>query len=276
MHFRSTIAPATPVVAPRFDTMQLSTGIHMHYAEYGDAHGDAIVFLHGFTDSWFSYSEVIKHLDPRQRMFLLDQRGHGSSSTAEQYRVSDFADDVVAFIRAKGLQKITLVGHSMGSLIAQRVAALIPDLIARLVLIGSAANPHTEDLDGFLEAVNALQDPVPEAFARDFQVSTIYRPLPAGFLDQAVAESMKLSARTWQLALADMLVTTSALDQIQMPTLIMWGDQDTVFSYAEQEKLARGIPDAELLVYKETGHALQWEQPEQFARDLEAFIARTR
>lgn len=275
MHFRSTAAHSIPLVAPRFDTIQLSTGISMHYAEYGDATGDPIVFLHGFSDSWFSYSEVIKHLDPRHRMFLLDQRGHGNSSTAESYRMSDSAEDTAAFIRAKGLQEVTLVGHSMGSIIAQCTAVQFPDLIARLVLIGSAANTFPEELGGLLEAVNALEDPVPEAFARDFQMSTIYRPIPAEFLERAIAESTKLSARTWKLALADMLATTSALDQIQMPTLILWGDKDTVFSYGEQEKLVRAIPNAELLVYEEIGHALQWEDPQRFAHDLEVFIART-
>ena len=61
--------------------------------------------------------------------------------------------------------------------------------------------------------------------------------------------------------------------QIQVPTLIVWGDQDAVFGREEQEALAAAIPGAQLLVYRSTGHALHWEEPERFAADLARFAA---
>ena len=59
---------------------------------------------------------------------------------------------------------------------------------------------------------------------------------------------------------------------IQAPTLVLWGDRDGIFPRAEQELLVETIPDARLVVYPDTGHALHWERPERFARDLEEFI----
>ncbi len=258
-----------------FANVQLSTGIDMHYAEYGDADGEPILFLHGFTDSWFSFSPVLEYLPPKYHVFMLDQRGHGNSSKPETgYEIGDFAADAIAFMKALKLEPVTLIGHSMGSFVAQRVAVTAPELLSRLILVGSAADPRTDDMTGFLEAVMALEDPVPEAFARDFQISTIYRELPDDFMLKVVSESMKLPALVWRLALSHILSSSviSPLDRIQMPTLVIWGDRDTIFSKAEQEVLTASIPQAELHVYEETGHALHWEQPEQFARQLEAFI----
>jgi non-heme chloroperoxidase len=277
MDFQPQVSQQTQAAGPHFHTIQLSTGVHMHYAEYGDPSGEPILFLHGFTDSWFSYSEVVKYLNPRHRLFLLDQRGHGNSSQGERYQMSDLAQDVVAFIRTMGLQRVTLVGHSMGSFVAAHVAVMASEAIVRLVLLGSAVNAFTDELGAFSDLINTLEDPISETFAREFQVSTLYQPIPDEFLDCAVAMSMKVAASTWRMALAGQIHPEQlpSYDQIHVPTLIIWGDHDAIWPYTEQEKLLARIPHAELKVYPETGHALHWERPEQFARDLEVFITRT-
>jgi non-heme chloroperoxidase len=66
------------------------------------------------------------------------------------------------------------------------------------------------------------------------------------------------------------------LGEINVPTLILWGEQDALFSREEEEQLAMTIPDASLKVYPETGHAVHWERSEQVVRDLEAFMKETR
>jgi pimeloyl-ACP methyl ester carboxylesterase len=66
------------------------------------------------------------------------------------------------------------------------------------------------------------------------------------------------------------------LGEMNVPTLILWGEQDALFPREEQERLAAAIPGATLRVYPETGHAVHWERPEQFARDLEAFMEEIR
>jgi non-heme chloroperoxidase len=66
------------------------------------------------------------------------------------------------------------------------------------------------------------------------------------------------------------------LREINAPTLILWGEQDPLFPREEQERLAAAIPDATLKVYPETGHAVHWDRPERFVRDLEAFMKDTR
>ena len=188
--------------------------------------------------------------------------------------ISDFAADVVAFLAALDLPRATVVGHSMGSFVAQQVALAAPERVARLVLVGSAASPRNAGVLELAQMVDVLDDPVPAEFVRDFQTGTAYQPLPNDFLDRVVAESLKVPAHVWRMALAGLLAAngTSRLDHIQAPTLVLWGDQDAVFPRADQDALMAGLRDAILKVYPETGHALHWERPAQFVRDLESFI----
>jgi non-heme chloroperoxidase len=262
-------------LTPQFADTLLTTGVRLRYAEHGDASGQPIILLHGYTDSWFSFSGVLPALAATYHVYALDQRGHGDSDRpAQGYSMADFAADVLAFMDAMGLPSATVVGHSMGSLIAQQVALAAPTHVARLVLIGAATNARTQDLLAFQQAVDTLRDPVPAEFVRDFQASTIYRPVPDDFLERVVAESLKLPARVWRAAMAGCLAVdyTAHLADIQMPTLILRGDQDTVFSQAAQDSLVNGLARAVLKVYPETGHAIHWERPEQVVQDLKEFI----
>ena len=69
---------------------------------------------------------------------------------------------------------------------------------------------------------------------------------------------------------------TARLGEIEAPTLILWGERDTILGRDEQEWRSGAIPDARLKVYPDTGHAVAWERPEWIVRDLEAFIESTR
>jgi pimeloyl-ACP methyl ester carboxylesterase len=177
---------------------------------------------------------------------------------------------------AKGLRQATVVGHSMGSFIAQQVALAAPERVSRLVLVGSAPSARNDVIRDLLRAVETLPDPVPAAFVRDFQVSTVFRPLPDGFMDRAVAESLKLPAHVWRSSVEGMLVTepAAALSRSRIPTLLISGDRDAVFSVAEQDELRRMLPAAEFTRYEETGHAPHWERSEEFTRDLVEFMER--
>jgi non-heme chloroperoxidase len=263
-----------------FATTSLSTGLRLHYAQQGDRSGEAILFLHGYSDSWFSFSRVLPLLSAEYHAFAPDQRGHGDSERPECcYTVADFAADVDAFMEALGVEEATLVGHSTGALFAQRVALSYPRRVSRLVLTG-AQTPANEVILGLREEVRALEDPVPPEFVREFQESTIYHPVPEEFLDTVVSESLKLPARVWRDYMEGAVLSIDhdyvvELREIEVPTLILWGEQDALFPREEQERLAAAIPDATLKVYPESGHVVHWEWPERFVRDLEAFMRDT-
>src|SRR5688500_15763211 len=143
-------APADAGV--RLTRLRLHTGVELQVAERGDPAGEPVLFLHGYTDSWFSFSTTLGHLPVSVRAIVPTQRGHGDSQRPTCcYRVSDFAADAVALLDALEVPRATVVGHSMGSFVAQRVAAEWPARVNRLVLIGSGTTPQTppvRDLSG--------------------------------------------------------------------------------------------------------------------------------
>ena len=259
----------------RFATTHLASGPQVHYAAQGDLDGEPILFLHGYTDSWFSFSRLLPLLPSRYHAFAFSQRGHGDSERPDCcYEVADLVADAVAFLDAVGVEQATVVGHSGGSFTARGVAETHPERVARLVLIGSAVMPLKQETRELQAAVHTLEDPVPAEFAREFQASTIHVPLPEAFFEQVVAESLKLPARVWKRALDGLLAVddTADLGQITAPTLLIGGERDEFFSREEVEGLAAAIPGARLLVYPETGHAVQWERPERVANDLDTFV----
>ena len=260
--------------------MHLATGLRLHYAERGDREGEAIVFLHGYSDSWYSFSRVLPLLSPEYHAFALTQRGHGDSERPECcYTVDDFAADVDAFMEAVGVDEATIVAHSTGAVTAQRVALDYPRRVTRLVLIGTQS--VNEVVLGLREEVRTLEDPVPFEFVQGFQESTIYHPVPEEFLETVISESLKLPAHVWRDVMEGTALSVgpdhaAQLGAIEVPTLILWGERDALFPREEQEQLAAAIPDATLKVYPETGHDVHWERPEQVVRDLETFMKETR
>ncbi|MFC4171300.1 alpha/beta fold hydrolase [Microvirga sp. GCM10011540] len=259
----------------RFAKYCLPSRLSLHVAEQGPEDGRAVLMLHGYSDSWVSFSRILPLLPADWHVIVPDQRGHGESDRPmDGYAPAELARDAIQLMDAIGIAEATLVGHSMGSFIARTVAAQAPKRVERLVLIGSAVtacNPITQDL---LREVDALDDPVGEDFVRMFQASTIHRPVPAAFFERVVAESLKAPARVWKAALFGLLAADPEPDlaRIRCPALILGGDRDGVFSQEEQEHLATRIPGAIVKISPEIGHDPQWEAPDDVALDLIAFL----
>ena len=120
-----------------------------------------------------------------------------------------------------------------------------------------------------------MTDPIAPGFAREFQESTLARPIPPAFLDTVVRESLKVPARVWRSAFAGFFEDDFAaeLGEIAAPTRILWGDRDGLARRADQEVLVAAIAGARTEIYEGTGHAVHWEEPDRFAADLTAFVS---
>jgi pimeloyl-ACP methyl ester carboxylesterase len=264
--------------APVQQTIDLPHRTTLAYSEQGDPDGMPVILLHGYTDSWRSYERVLPHMPRALRVFAVTHRGHGDSGKPDAgYETKDFSDDLAAFMDARGIHRAVVVGHSMGSVVQQRFAIDHPDRVRALVLEGAflprSGNPA---VGAFYRDVMELTDPIEPAFAREFQESTLARPVPPEFLDTVVGESLKLPARVWKAALAPYVDPsfdfTDAVRSIRVPTLIIWGDRDAFTRRAEQDELAASIAGSRLAIYEGGGHSPHWEEPERFARDLVEFL----
>ena len=256
-------------------TIRVATGPQLHYREYGNPGGEPIVFVHGWPDSWFSFSRVLPLLPASRRAVAFDQRGFGDSERPPSgYTIPEMGADLIALLDALAIERAALVGHSFGSFVARHAALAQPDRVAALVLIGTGfatSTPVTRELE---LAVRDLPDPIPESFAREFQSSTACRPLPPEFFDGIIAESLKLPPRLWRLTLAGLVAydDTEQLPHLAVPTRLLWGDRDALFSREEQERFLAAVPAAEVTIYEQTGHCPNWEQPERVAADIAAHV----
>jgi pimeloyl-ACP methyl ester carboxylesterase len=259
-------------------SVRLPNGLRLHYAAQGEASGLPVLLLHGFTDSWRSFETTLPHMPAAFRAIALSQRGHGDSERPETgYRPRDFADDLAAFLDVLGIERALIVGHSMGTQVAQHFTLAHPRRVLGLVLVGGyvsmRANPVVHEL--WTSAVSRLVDPVDPGFVQDFQASTLARPLPQSRMDLLVAESLKVPARVWRAACAAMFEDdpASKLHRIDANTLILWGDRDTICTRADQDALLAGIVKSRLIVYRGAGHGLHWEEPARVAGDIAAFAS---
>jgi FAD/FMN-containing dehydrogenase len=163
----------------------VAPALQLPYVEQGDPDGIPVLMLHGYSDSWRSFEHVMAHLPDDLRAIAVTQRGHGDAQRpAAGYTPREFADDAIATLDALGIERVVIVGHSMGSWIAERIAVDHPDRVLGVVLAGAVGqvggNPDVAEL---VEAAQTFTDPVGEEFCREFQLSTLEQPLPEGQLD---------------------------------------------------------------------------------------------
>jgi non-heme chloroperoxidase len=257
----------------------VSPGVELDVVLSGDPAGVPLLLLHGISDSNASMAVLTDQLPASVRAIAVSQRGHGDSSKpAGPYATDAFVNDAIAVLDRLGVRRAVVFGHSMGSVIAQRLAARHPGRVAGLILEGAfpglKGNPIVEGF--YAEAIAPLTDPIDPGFAREFQLSTIARPVPPAFVDLITAESCRLPARAWKQILRDMMTfdTSADLSRIKAPTILLWGDRDGFASRADQDRLVAGIAGSALTVFVGTGHDPHWEEPKRVADMIGVFIAR--
>ncbi|MDQ4097642.1 MAG: alpha/beta hydrolase [Actinomycetota bacterium] len=260
-------------------SVTLPSGLTLSYAEQGDRSAPTVVFLPGPTDSWRSYGPVLERLPLSLRAIAISPRGHGDSDKpATGYRVEDFAGDVGPLLDALDIERTVLVGHSGSCLVARRVALDSTERVAGLVLEASPTtlrgHPALEDF--VRSIVSGLRDPIDPEFVRSFVVDTSSDLVGNEMVETLAAELLKVPARVWAEMFDDLLRydDSGELDRIAAPTLLIWGDGDELVRRDVQERQARLIPRARLLVYEGVGHTPRWEDPSRFASDVAAFVIR--
>lgn len=257
---------------------QLRSGVRLSYAERGPVAETALVLLPGLSDSWRSYEPLLAQLPPTLRVIAVSQRGHGDSERPEAgYLLADFASDLRELLAELSIEAALVVGHSLGASVALRFARDCPERALGLALIGAFADyRHNPGILELQAVVSQLTDPVDRAFIRDFQQATLARPVRAELLELVVSESRALPARVWKAVVAGLVSPAGVvpLQQIRVPTLLLWGERDAFARREDQQRLLAGIPGARLVEFGGGGHACHWEEPAESARELAGFAAR--
>lgn len=244
-------------------------GMHFHDTRQ---EGYAVVFANSLGTDLRIWDAVLPLL-PDVRAIRYDNRGHGLSDLGGVVDIDGLAQDAVALIEALALPRVMFVGLSIGGLIAQRVAALRPDLVQAMVLSNTATRIGTpEGWSARIAAVESggigsIADAVMERwFAPEFRASAQVRPLRAMLTRTPVAG---YTAACAAIAAADLTVQTAAL---RLPTLVIAGDCDGATTPDLVRATAELIPGAVFHIIPGAGHLPPVETPEAFAALLTPFL----
>jgi non-heme chloroperoxidase len=245
-----------------------------HYVTAGPKDAPALLFLHGYADSWRGAELLLPHLQDHFRIFALDQRGHGESDgDFDRFSIAEFARDAVDFIEHVIGTGVTLVGHCLGGLVAQHVTAHHVDLVRRLVLIGSSDTAHQNPAwTSMRQSIAGDWSSVPDDFARTFRESTVCRPLSSAQLELCLRESQRARPVVWNKVASALLEEAKVVaPRIDQATLILWGERDSFFDRSAQTRLQAALRQQKLIAYADVGHAPNLEIPERVAGDILSF-----
>jgi pimeloyl-ACP methyl ester carboxylesterase len=271
---------ARPIDQSRWVAMKrevrLPNGIRLSYVEIGNPRGRPLLLLHGYTDSSRVWSILAPWLQDH-RILIPDQRGHGASDVpACCYAMSDLAEDARLFLDAMEVERAAVVGHSMGSMVAQLLAAEHPERVTKVALIGSTALAPVRRGDWIWTQIMGLRQPIESN--TDFLRAWTASPTPVDpvFMRYSDSEIASVSPIVWRSVIRELLdlpVGRHAAD-VRAPVLILSGGRDELFPPEHHRSLVEAYPGAEAHVFAELGHNLILEQPKRVGPVLAAFLAR--
>ncbi|HCA84794.1 MAG TPA: alpha/beta hydrolase [Streptomyces sp.] len=206
----------------------------------GEPGAPPLVLLHALGETAADWSEVTADLSRHWRVYALDLRGHGRSDWPGDYSLEAMRDDVLRFLDMLGLDRVNVIGHSMGGVVAYLLAARYPERVGRLVL---------ED--------------VPAPFPRE-PVAPARPGGPLSF-DWAVVPAVKGQLDTPDPAWWE------GLREITAPTLAVAGGPRSPVPQDGIEQLAEQIPDCRVVIIP-AGHLVHAERPAEFVRAVLGFL----
>jgi len=252
-------------------------GTRLHYRNEGA--GEPLVFVHGLGSSGQDWAKQVDAFADRYRVITFDVRGHGQSDKPEgPYSIPLFAADTAALLRKLEAVPATIVGLSMGGMIAFQLAVDTSDLVRRLVVVNSAAEAKLDSLkDRWIYWSRRLVSNWIGMRATGRLIAHRVFPKPEqGRLRQEFIDRWAENDKQAYLATIDAIAGWSVidrLDEIACPTLVVAADEDYT-PVSVKRAYAQQIPNAELAVIEDSRHATPVERPRAFNRTLQRFLER--
>jgi pimeloyl-ACP methyl ester carboxylesterase len=228
-----------------------------------------LILIHGAGGSALHWPPDVRRM-PGHWVFGLDLPGHGDSEGEGQSTIEGYVDRLRTWLDAKEIERAVWVGHSMGGGISLTAALSIPDRVAGLVLVGTGGRLRVHP--SILEATAQ-----PETFrgAVDLIISWAFSPHASTSLTAQVAKRM---ADTTPHVLhndfraCDRFDVMQRLHEIDVPALVICGQDDKLTPPKYSEHLAEQIPNADLELIDHAGHMVMLEKPEQVAQAIRRFM----
>jgi 3-oxoadipate enol-lactonase len=255
-------------------------GLRINYTEVGNPSGLPVIFIHGFPFSSVMWTPQMKTISSNYRAVTYDVRGHGESDYGDgQYLIEIFVDDLIALLDFLKIEKAILVGLSMGGYIALRAVERNPERVLGLVLCDTKSAPDSNDVKiRRARQIQIIKASGIHRFADDFlksifSESTFLRlPNIIEMIKYVILKTSPLSLASTLIALAARTDTTSALPSINVPTLILVGEKDTLTTTKDAEEMKNKIPNSVYHIIPDAAHMSNLENTAVFNKHLFEFL----
>ena len=274
---------------PIRDIFVEANGLRHHLIARGTPGSPVVMMIHGLAGQAHTFDGIANLLAAKYHVYCLDVRGRGESEWGppEEYTIDTYVADLEAIREALGLQRFSLVGTSMGGLIAMQYAPRFPERVERAVLNDVGPEIDPAGLHRILSYVGAA----PEMFADMKAVVKYYRehyaPMVEHLADDQLVEFARYNVRrsdsgvyVWKMdpavrttpAAAPSVAPWAALRAMGCPVLILRGGQSDVLSADIAARMVEALPGAKLVEVPGVGHAPVLTEPVA-VRALEEFLA---
>lgn len=268
-------------LAPRYEIV---AGHRVRFVRAGS--GSAVVLIHGFGSSIYTWKDVIPALAARHHVVALDLPGFGASERPVDLSLGDFLAAVLDLMDRLGIERAAVVGNSMGGATAAILAATAPGRVSRLVLIDAAGfNMEPQAMPGMVRVLTSWAAPALSLLpGKRLVVESSLRQVlhdDALVTPERVSEYLAPAQRPGAFAALRSLgaslgdrpgAVVEALPAIGAPTLVIWGDDDRWIPLRDADRFVAGIRGARKVVIPACGHVPQEEKPAEVARLLLEFL----
>ena len=250
-------------------------GVSLNYEITGE--GRTLVLTHGIGGSLGSWSNVAPRLAGSFQVLTWDVRGFGDSDKPdEEYSPELFAGDLHLRLEKLNIDKVALLGHSMGGVIAQRFVLDYPDSVEALILEATSSEVGPKAVAGWDQRIRAIEEGGMERVAASG--GRAFAPSFAAAHPELIEQRQRLTVRNDPRAYIRAVRAishynyTSELSRIECPTLILQGDLDLVTPPGGSVIMSRNIPGSQLKIYEDCGHVVHIEKEPEFVTDLLQFL----
>jgi pimeloyl-ACP methyl ester carboxylesterase len=229
---------------------------------------EIVLFIHGAGGGQFAWSFQKDFFEKQFNPIIIDLPGHGESGGEGEEEIGKYAEHVHSFLKALGLQKVFLVGHSMGGAIVQTLALTHPEVMKGIVLVGTGARLRV--LPMILNGVkNNFEETIPKIV--QFAYS---RKAPGELIERGVSDLLKCRPETLygDFLACDRFDVMNQVERIDLPTLVLCGDDDDLTPVKYSEFLHQHIKGSKLEILPNAGHMVMMESAEAFNEKVGEFI----
>ncbi|HWY13644.1 MAG TPA: alpha/beta hydrolase [Rhizomicrobium sp.] len=265
-----------------------ANGIRFAYRRFGKPDGAPLVFNHHFTGTMDHWDPAVTDgLAAMREVILFNNAGISTTSGEVSASVEEMARNAAALIRALGFEKVDVLGFSLGGFVAQQLTLSEPNLVRRLVLVGTGprggdriatltpeaqalfggkyANPDELWLGVFFTRSETSQS-AGRAFLKRFRRRVAGRDPEAG---ARVAPAQIGAIEKWGAPRAQAF---DYLREIAHPTLVVNGSNDVIIYTVNSFILQQNLPNAQLILYPDSNHGSQYQYPALFVADVTRFL----